>query len=95
MDGDAAEGATNIALVARRNNSLSWGGRLLNTGFPCGSCSADFPWIRIKWRMTGLPFRRTGTAGGGSGIPTTDEHRAPPAGTPENPLIQGTLLGEV
>jgi hypothetical protein len=24
MDGDAAEGATNIALVARRNNSLSW-----------------------------------------------------------------------
>jgi hypothetical protein len=24
MDGDAAEGATNIALVGRRNNSLSW-----------------------------------------------------------------------
>jgi len=33
MDGDAAEGATNIALVARRNNSLSWGGRLLILGF--------------------------------------------------------------
>jgi len=33
MDGDAAEGATNSALVARRHNSLSWGGRLLILGF--------------------------------------------------------------
>ena len=32
MHGDAAEGATNIALVARRNNSLASGSRLLVPG---------------------------------------------------------------
>jgi len=33
MHGDAAEGAIDSALVARRSNSLSWGGRLLILGF--------------------------------------------------------------
>ena len=32
MDGDAAEGATAIALVARRNNSLSSGSRFVVLG---------------------------------------------------------------
>jgi hypothetical protein len=76
MDGNAAEGATNIALVARRNNSLSWGGRLLVLGSLAAVVLPNFPWIRIKRCMAGLPFRRTGTAGGGSAIPTTDKQRA-------------------
>jgi hypothetical protein len=45
MDGDAAEAATNIALIARRNNSLSWGGRLLLLGSLAAVVLPNFPWI--------------------------------------------------
>jgi len=45
MDGDAAEGATNIAVVARRNNSLSWDGRLLTLGSLAAVVLPNFPWI--------------------------------------------------
>src|SRR5260370_8213855 len=69
------KGRPDIALVARRNNSLSRGGRLLILG----SLAAVVLPISLGFALSGawLVFpRRTGTAGGGSGIPTTDEQRA-------------------
>lgn len=69
MDGDAAVGATNIALVARSNNSLSWGGRLLilgplaavvmpmSLGFALSGAWLVFPFARLEFLVVGLALR--------------------------------------
>lgn len=71
MDGDAAEGATNIALVARRNNSLSWGGRLLilgslaavvlpmSLGFALSGAWLVFPFAGLELLVVGPALRLT------------------------------------
>jgi uncharacterized membrane protein len=69
MDGDAAEGATNIALVARCNKSLSWGDRLLvlgslaavvlpiSLGFALSGAWLVFPFAGRELLVVGRAFR--------------------------------------
>jgi uncharacterized membrane protein len=69
MDGDAAEGATDIALVALRNNSLSSGGRLLiqgslaavalpiSLGFALSGAWPILPFAGLELLVVGLAFR--------------------------------------
>ncbi len=69
MDGDAAEGATDITLVARRNNSLSSGSRLLvlgslaavvlaiSLGFALSGAWLILPFAGLELLVVGLAFR--------------------------------------
>jgi uncharacterized membrane protein len=69
MDGDAAEGATKIARVARCNKSLSWGGRLLvlgslaavvlpiSLGFALSGVWLVFPFTGRELLVVGRVFR--------------------------------------
>jgi uncharacterized membrane protein len=69
MDGDAAEGATDITLVARRNNSLSSGSRLLvwcclaavvlaiSFGFALSGAWLILPFAGLELIVVGLAFR--------------------------------------
>ncbi len=69
MDGDAAKGATDITLVARRNNSLSSGCRLLvwgslagvvlaiSFGFALSGAWLIVPFAGLELVVVGLAFR--------------------------------------
>ncbi|HEV8646007.1 MAG TPA: DUF2244 domain-containing protein [Burkholderiales bacterium] len=69
MDGDAAEGATDIALVAQRNNSLSSGSRFLilgslaavvlaiSLGFALSGAWLVLPFAGLDLLMVSLAFR--------------------------------------
>lgn len=96
MDGDAAEGATDIAFVAQRNNSLPSGSRLLTLG----SLAAVVLAISLGFALSGallvLPFAGLELLAAGLAFRYMEQRAAVPSErTPENPLIQGTLLGEV
>lgn len=69
MDGDAAEGATDLALVAQRNNSLPSGSRLLtlgslaavvlavSLGFALSGTLLILPFAGLELLVVGLAFR--------------------------------------